>query len=134
MMIAIMGDIFEQATANKENNRKLGQFKIMIEYIKLTVQDFELEQYETDSEDEDGVLVIDTTKRKKKRVNKDYLYIVERLIDPTREEGEWEGSIKSLKKFITKTEQKLNKRIELGFENLASQTVGPDELKKFEKN
>lgn len=37
--------------------------------------------------------------------NKDYLYIVERMFDPTREEeGEWEGSIKSLKKFITKTE------------------------------
>ena len=39
MLIAIMSDIFEQATANKESNRKLGQFKIMIEYINLTFQE-----------------------------------------------------------------------------------------------
>ena len=47
-----MGDIFEQATANKENNRKLGQFKIMIEYINLAVQDLGEEQELPDSDDE----------------------------------------------------------------------------------
>ena len=41
---------------------------------------------------------------KNKFGNKNYLYIVERILDPAYEEGLWEGSIKSLKKFISKSE------------------------------
>ena len=39
MLIAIMGDAFDYATENKQNNRKLGMMKIMGEYVNLSVKD-----------------------------------------------------------------------------------------------
>ena len=60
MMIAIMGDVFDEQTENKENNRKLVQFRIMIEYINLTVLDGdkhkpkEYQAEDSDSENENN--------------------------------------------------------------------------------
>ena len=38
MLIAIMGDAFDNATEHRENNRKIGMLSIMGEYVHLTVQ------------------------------------------------------------------------------------------------
>ena len=39
MLIAIMGDIFDEATERKVENRMSGMLKIMIEYVNLTVKE-----------------------------------------------------------------------------------------------
>ena len=39
MLIAIMGDAFDQATEFKENNRKIGMLQIMSEYVHLIVDE-----------------------------------------------------------------------------------------------
>ena len=64
MLIAIMGDAFDQAKENEVNNRKLGQLKIMCTYVNLTQQygDRErIEQYVAE-------LTKDENKKMKKRI------------------------------------------------------------------
>ena len=45
MLIAIMGDVFEQAMERKETTRLQVQLKIMTEYSNLTVQDGDTERF-----------------------------------------------------------------------------------------
>ena len=45
MLIAIMGDAFDRAKENEENNRKLGMLKIMGEYVHLIMQDGDEERF-----------------------------------------------------------------------------------------
>ena len=40
-----MGDAFDRAMENKENNRKLGMLRIMSEYVHLIVQDGNKEKF-----------------------------------------------------------------------------------------
>ena len=56
MLIAIMGDAFDQAIENKESNRKRGLLNIMGEYVELTVRDGDTqrkEEYIVDYRDEE---------------------------------------------------------------------------------
>ena len=119
MLIAIMGDAFDQATENKENNRKLGMLKIMGDYVNLTLQGGDRQrahEYKEHCPEEEvshrgQVWNVDGGISEKK-----YFYVVVPHVEGTNEEGVWEGSIKALKKFIdsraASSESKLDKKIE----------------------
>ena len=132
MLIAIMGDAFDQATENKENNATITKVRIMGDYIDLIARDDESEQEEdSDKSPPQSAPLMTTEERGSKeffddagsrtprtpsRMNRssittaqvdnskklDILYVVEPLVEGTGDQATWEGHLSALKRFTEK--------------------------------
>ena len=145
MLIAIMGDAFDQATENKENNATITKVQIMSEYIDLIARDEESDQEEESDKslsltteerfsnagfDEPGSRTPRTSHRGNrpsvtpvdKRKKPYILYVVEPLVDGTGDAATWEGHLSALKRFtekaVLKTEMALTRRVDKVYERV----------------
>ena len=144
MLIAIMGDAFDQATENRENNATITKVRIMGDYIELIARDESDEEEESEKPptlvteerisnfgfDESG----SRTPRATVRVNRasitapetrkkmEILYVVEPLVEGTGDQATWEGHLSALKRFtekaVVKTENSLMRRVDKVYERV----------------
>ena len=144
MLIAIMGDAFDQATENRENNATITKVRIMGDYIELIARDESDEEEEGEKPptlvteerisnfgfDEQG----SRTPRATVRVNRgsvtvpetrkkmEILYVVEPLVEGTGDQATWEGHLSALKRFtektVVKTENSLMRRVDKVYERV----------------
>ena len=113
MLIAIMGDAFDQATEKREINATSTKLKIMGDYVDLIVRDEDEKQEESEEEIDSDNQNTDVNrlsdlfpKNDSEPVNDEkfkekqdmILYIVEPVVDAANEQASWEGHMSALKR------------------------------------
>ena len=126
MLIAIMGDTYDRATEERDNNARATKLRIMGDYVNLILKDEDVPEEKPEAPAATGSTVFDSTspralQQEKEedtadKVREDLLFVVQPADDDSNENMSWEGHIATLKRAtertIGKTESVLSKSLD----------------------